>query len=240
VRPCRPPTPDWQWREEQPFHSGLSARGCGSMTWTMLSVVFGTGSLVPRTFDCFALTNRSPTSAGKAMASAATAVAEKLRRARRALRTGRPSLVPGALLRLRSERGPFCSKSSCAGCTRAAASSTRNADGFALRRAAARHRFGLRLHSATREPALRYRCPLELLTLTPNSGGGGGAFCFLHFALDSVQRQPLLRVAARRILGARRPRGAPGDGFRRADDFEVVSARDRSRLLEYGVTKTRV
>jgi hypothetical protein len=63
---------------------------------------------------------------------------------------------------------------------------------------------------------------------------------FLRFVLDSDQGEPSLLGAARPILGASAPRAVPGEGFRKADDFEVVSARDRSRMLEYGVTKTRV
>jgi hypothetical protein len=63
---------------------------------------------------------------------------------------------------------------------------------------------------------------------------------FLHFALDSDLREPSLLVAARPISGACAPRRAHGKGFRRADDFEIVRACDRSRVLEYGVTKTRV
>ena len=66
------------------------------------------------------------------------------------------------------------------------------------------------------------------------------ALVFLRFALDSDPREPLLLVAARPISGASAPLAARGGGFRRADDFEVVRARDRSRLLEYGVTKTQV
>jgi hypothetical protein len=66
------------------------------------------------------------------------------------------------------------------------------------------------------------------------------ALTFLRFVLDSNQREPSLLGAARPIWAACARREAPAGGFRRADDFEVVGACDRSLLLEYGVTKTRV
>jgi hypothetical protein len=66
------------------------------------------------------------------------------------------------------------------------------------------------------------------------------ALVFLRFVLDSDQREPSSLGAARPISGASGPRGALGEGFRRADDFEVICVRDRSRMLEYGARKTRV
>jgi hypothetical protein len=87
-------------------------------------------------------------------------------------------------------------------------------------------------------PQLRHRFALRLSP--PQRWSRPRTFVFLHFALDSDLREPLLLVAARPISGACAPRGAHGEGFRRGDDFEVVRVRDRSRVLEYGVTKTRV
>jgi hypothetical protein len=65
-------------------------------------------------------------------------------------------------------------------------------------------------------------------------------FVFFISRLTAFSASRCCTLLLVKILGARRPRGTLGEGFRRADDFEVVGACDRSLLLEYGVTKTRV
>jgi hypothetical protein len=83
--------------------------------------------------------------------------------------------------------------------------------------------------------------PAVRVGFSSHSGGAGRAHpFFLHLALDSDPRKTLLLVAAHPVSGAPPAAWGSGGGFRRADEFEVVRACDRSRMLEYGAIKTRV
>jgi hypothetical protein len=87
-------------------------------------------------------------------------------------------------------------------------------------------------------PQLRHR---SRFVSHPHSGGAGGAHWFFFISrLTAICASRCCSLLPRPISGACAPRGTRGEGFRRAGDFEVVRARDRSRRLEYGVTKTRV
>jgi hypothetical protein len=78
------------------------------------------------------------------------------------------------------------------------------------------------------------------LRLHPHSSGAGDARWFFISRLTAISASRCCTLLLVEFWANAGRVGLLNGGFRRANDFEVVRARDRSRMLEYGVAKTRV